>query len=232
MILPPNIYDSYSNIASLNWIPTDFFIATILLQSIAIIIGVFLISAIVWLIRTVLRLQNERVKISDDLSQTKIRLISSEKNNRSISDGLPDIMFVLNKEGKIIEANTTALQKLGYAEEELLTLNLIELLDKQRIQSFSELLHNINSNKNQVYETLIKPKDEPGFIVEIIINAIQYKGSEAMLSVSRDITRRIKSKEIIQKREKYLNALVNIQWYLMIFTKEITSCASLSCWAK
>jgi len=217
MILPPNIYDSYSNIASLNWIPTDFFIATILLQSIAIIIGVFLISAIVWLIRTVLRLQNERVKISDDLSQTKIRLISSEKNNRSISDGLPDIMFVLNKEGKIIEANTTALQKLGYAEEELLTLNLIELLDKQRIQSFSELLHNINSNKNQVYETLIKPKDEPGFIVEIIINAIQYKGSEAMLSVSRDITRRIKSKEIIQKREKYLNALVNIQWYLMIF---------------
>jgi PAS domain S-box-containing protein len=57
-----------------------------------------------------------------DRKQAEAALVSSERRVRALFEGIEDIVFVHDLDGRILDANPAACRRLGYSREELLQL--------------------------------------------------------------------------------------------------------------
>ncbi|MFO7761770.1 MAG: PAS domain S-box protein [Desulfobia sp.] len=127
-----------------------------------------------------------------------------EKEYRQLIDGMNDTAFVINFDGKFIEINESAIKKLGYQRNELLSMGVTDLdpyLSSERIKA---LMQKIKSNARQIFETEHKTKNGEIIPVEISSSLISYQGKEAILSVARDISDR---KLAEAERERLITAI-------------------------
>ena len=57
-----------------------------------------------------------------------------ERNFYSFFQSSPDLLFVFDRQGSLIEANKTAAQKLGYEPDELLGKSIFSVLNHRAIR--------------------------------------------------------------------------------------------------
>ena len=131
------------------------------------------------------------IEILQDVSE---RRIAVDYVNRfdAVFNNINDLVLVMEGNGKIIEANSTAVSAYGYSKEELLTLTLADLRAKETINHLQ-----VADSEGILFETIHVRKDKSRFLVEVSSRGIDFGGKRVRISIIRDITERKKNEIII-----------------------------------
>ncbi len=135
----------------------------------------------------------ERVKAYNRLVKVTIKeLRKNETKYRSLFDDALDMIHIVDKEGRIVDANQTELETMGFSREEYIGKPLLDILHPDyRKETKSALEKVLSGQEIRAYETAFITRTGEKIMVEV--NAVpQEEGKEivAARAVIRDITER------------------------------------------
>ena len=164
--------------------------------------------------------------ITQDITEQKKAeesLRASEQKHRSLLNGMNDTAWVIDSDCSFIDVNDAAVKALGYSREELLSMKIFDIdfnLDPKKIENLVEAMP---KDTIQVFQTEHTTKSGKSIPVEISSSLITYKGKQAVLSIARDITERIKVREELrQSKEKYRVVFENTGTAMCILEEDKT----------
>lgn len=153
------------------------------------------------LIARSIRYAIERKKAEESLRQ-------SEERYRSVVEQAAENIFLVDPEtGRILDANATFHQTLGYTAEELRWMTLYDLVahDKESIDQNVQLI--LAERSRSLGERKYRRKDGSLIDVEANVSTIVYGGNEVMCVVAHDVTERKRADEKLQDTLDRLLAL-------------------------
>ncbi|MFO7655466.1 MAG: PAS domain S-box protein [Bacteroidales bacterium] len=132
--------------------------------------------------------------------------IEAQENTRLLAEMLdtaPNSIIIHDKDGVFLYANQKTFALHGYKPEEFMKLNLKDLGLRQSIDIMNEGHRNTKEKGSTVFEVEINKKDGTKIPLEVYVKLVDWKGSQAMLSISTDISERKKwMSELIVEKEK------------------------------
>jgi len=114
-----------------------------------------------------------------------------------------DIILLVDRSGRIIEANERAIGVYGYAHEELTRLTINDLRPREEWRDIDQQFHKVQERDGLIYETVHLSKKGQQFPVEVSARAIDVEGNKLFQAIIRDITERKQS----EKKILHLNRL-------------------------
>jgi len=162
------------------------------------------------------------IKINKELQQeiaerkkAEEALRKSEKGFHLLMEYTPDILFLNDINGNIIDVNHLACEALGYTREELLKLSIGDI--EERITEHHEKLRKSALGVPLTFEGMQKCKDGSRFPVEVRLWIFESGEEELMLALVRDISERKREEEERKKLESQL-----------VFTQKMQSIGTLA----
>lgn len=131
--------------------------------------------------------------IINDITKEKelmTRTRESEEKYRNLFENALDAIFILDKEARILEANNIAAERLGYTREEYIGKTLYELIPEKLWSNIRGRIDYILKEDSLFFESVNISKDGSLFPVEVSTQKIIFNGEEAILNISRDISKR------------------------------------------
>ncbi len=132
---------------------------------------------------------------------------ASELTYRTIFDNAGDAIIIHDLNGKILDVNQIACDRLGFTREELLRMTPMDFDRPEYAKLVSERIHQIITNKHIIFETCHVSKYGTQIPTEISGRFIEYAGKQAVLSICRDITERKRMDEALRDSEKRYHTL-------------------------
>jgi PAS domain S-box-containing protein len=135
---------------------------------------------------------------------------------KSFIENAQDIILVIDRSGRILFANKTAVETYGYSYKEFLTLSIFDLRN-QNVREFTGEQLNLALQSGIKFRTYHYKKDGSGFPVEVksIYSDIRFK--DAVISIIRDIT---DIEEICRHATMFSTSLDVFDDSFLVFTKE------------
>ena len=129
-----------------------------------------------------------------------------EETLKSINDSV----FILDFEGNILEVNEAAYKTRGYTEEEILSLNIIDIISLENKYLFNSRIEELKKKGEITFESIHYCKNGTLLDVEFKTKIITYDDQQYILSIGRDITERKRiEKEAKASEEKYRSIFNN-----------------------
>jgi PAS domain S-box-containing protein len=141
----------------------------------------------------------------------------------SFFNSSPDLLFVFTTDGLIIEVNKTAADKLQYKKEELLGKSRYILYPPELHADAERCLEENLSGKRSFCPLPLIAKSGERLYVETKISKGKWNGSDAIFSVSKDVTERHQAEEAarkIEERYRILFGNINDAVFVHEFTGE------------
>lgn len=133
--------------------------------------------------------------------KAELALRDSEARLRTIFDTAMDGMFVVDPEGRYLDANPAGCRMFGYAREELLCSS-IEMLLHPESRAFLPEHRKIWSTGGILTEVPMLRKDGSRFWVDVAITPLKIGDKELALGITRDITERKRAEEALRESEE------------------------------
>ena len=124
---------------------------------------------------------------------------------KELLENVDDAVYILDRQGNVLEANEAAYSQLGYKPEQFFELNLTDIIPADDAALIiNQLGKNIEQHPLQkiTVETSHAKIDGDPIPVEIHSRAISYRGRNVILNVARDITVRRE----VEKEKKHLES--------------------------
>jgi PAS domain S-box-containing protein len=170
-------------------IRTEAFIVTLVIVLMIIgggsVIGMWYRGRLAGFYRQQLELKQERTVLAE-----RVNLLTRHAN---------DIIFMLNEDWRILEANDRALEAYGYSLEEFQKMHLYELRSSESRAEFENLMEPVINQGGAVAETIHRRKDGATFPVESSVRLVEMGGKKYVMDIIRDITERRKAEEEVIK---------------------------------
>jgi len=128
----------------------------------------------------------------------------SEEKYRTLYDSALDAIFILDMDGRCLDINRTAHERLGYTREEMMSLHLSEIDSPEFGSQAASRMAQLQQQGRLIMPSAHRRKDGTIMPVEINASVIDYEGRKAIFSIVRDITER---KQAEQEREKLIAEL-------------------------
>ncbi|MGC1403188.1 MAG: PAS domain S-box protein, partial [Thermodesulfobacteriota bacterium] len=144
-----------------------------------------------------------------------VSLKDGEERYQTLFDHSLDCLYVVDLEGRFIDANPAALSLLGYERADIPFLNISSLLHKDYIskglKDFNEIIE--TGFQREISEYKLCRQDGLSVDVETQASIIFKNGKpHSVLGIARDITERKQVEEALrQSEEKYRSILENIE---------------------
>lgn len=157
------------------------------------------------------RLKGENKTLKEKLASLKKEYRFVEKalrENRELFKNTP-VALLLIQEGKIILANETARERLGFSEEEITGRNYLDLVHPDSFEYIRRIHRKMLSGKlvQDRYETYLDTKDGTSLCCEIRIKKTRFEGRRSFLLNIIGLDHR-KQKELGRSRAEKTEALV------------------------
>lgn len=136
---------------------------------------------------------------------TNLKDAEEQSRYKELLENVDDAVYILDREGNVLEANEAAYSQLVYKPEEFFKLNLTDIIPAT---DAALIIDRLGKNIQQetpgkiTVETSHLKKDGNLIPVEIHSRAISYRGRNVILNVARDITSRIEA----EKEKKHLES--------------------------
>jgi PAS domain S-box-containing protein len=128
---------------------------------------------------------------------------------RALFEGIDDAVFVHDLQGRILEVNPAACQRLGYTRAEMLQLTTRDIDDPEFAAGFADRLQQQLAQGQLRCEGRHRTKDGRIIPVDINSSAIEIDGVPAVLAVMRDISARKRGEEALRKQTELLQSVLN-----------------------
>ncbi len=133
--------------------------------------------------------------------EARNKILKNEEKFRNIFDNSSDEIYILEKDGTILDVNEKAIEQNGYSKKELLGMNSVDLkLEKK--PTLDQRLKEIEDKGKTIYETKHVNFFGEERDVEISSTLINFEGEERLLSIVRDITYRKEAEDRLRKLSK------------------------------
>ena len=135
-----------------------------------------------------LKLKKELQEANKQLKIKNLELETSRNNLKSIFDTMNDFVFILNTNGCVLHFNPVVCEQLGFSQNELIGMNILELHSPQNLENVSQNVSDMFSGKQTLFiGHLIKKNGNP-IEVETKISKSLWNGQDSLIAVSRDVT--------------------------------------------
>ncbi|MFZ2456875.1 MAG: PAS domain S-box protein [Candidatus Altiarchaeia archaeon] len=135
-------------------------------------------------------------------------LSESEQKFRTLFNSASDTIFIYDLEGKFIEVNDAACDKLGFTREQILRMSSSEIEAPEYGELMHQRINEVLEKGRIIFESGHVRRDGRLIPVEINSRAIEYSGKKAVLSIARDITERKKAEEKLKEYSLNLERMV------------------------
>ena len=123
---------------------------------------------------------------------------------RALFDLAKDVIFIYDQEGRILEANREACERLGYSRDEFLKMKPFEVDTPEEAALFPERIAILRRQGHHLFETLHQRRDGTCIPVEVSVRLFESQGRLLSLSICRDIAeRKLAEKALRESEEKY-----------------------------
>ena len=153
----------------------------------------------------------------DEKQQRNHILKDSEGHYKSLFLLNPSPMWIYDVDTlQFLQVNNAAVKKYGYTEEEFLDMTIKGVRPKENLTDLYEMLGN-HVQKNGISENVTRHMRKSGeaFYVEVICSSIPFKGKEACLVITRDITAQIEHTQAIEKQNEKLKEIAHLQSHVV-----------------
>jgi PAS domain S-box-containing protein len=134
-------------------------------------------------------------------------LEESEARFRTLFDNAGDAIFIHNTEGRFLEVNRVACERLGYSREELLRMGPMNIDAPEFALFVPWRIEELQQHGHVFFETAHVKRDGTVIPIELSSRVIQYEGKSAILSIARDITERKRSEEALRTSEEKFRSI-------------------------
>jgi PAS domain S-box-containing protein len=135
------------------------------------------------------------------------RLEESERKYRGIFEAAVDMLFLIDSEGTILDANPAACEAHGFSREELLGRAIKEIVSAEDRSLVDSATEKLRTGGTASIEAAHLRKDGSTFRVEVKLSPTLHMARPAALAVVRDITERKQAEEALQKSEEKYRSL-------------------------
>ncbi|PJA31353.1 MAG: hypothetical protein CO187_09860, partial [Zetaproteobacteria bacterium CG_4_9_14_3_um_filter_53_7] len=145
------------------------------------------------------------IGIHTDISEQKQSqsLLEAERQRfKMLFDSSSDGMFIIDMNGRFIDINRTAHDRLGYSKQEMMDMKLTELDPPEFAARVPERIALILKQGTATFETAHYRKDGSIMPVEINARIIELNGENVFFSVVRDISERKELEEQLRQSQK------------------------------
>ncbi|NPE29737.1 PAS domain S-box protein [Methanococcoides sp. SA1] len=149
-----------------------------------------------FLISTILIQENNGPKVSlvvDDITKRKqieTALQKSEQKFRTFFNNSNDPTLIYDLDGNILEVNEVACEFTGYSRDEMLSMSVMKLDSPEQAAKITDNIKQLQEGKCSIFESVAICKDGTPIPIELSNRVIEYDGKTAVLSTSRDLTKR------------------------------------------
>lgn len=130
---------------------------------------------------------------------TERQLRESESNFRAFFETMNDLIFISDKQGLILFTNSIVPQKLGYSDEELKTMHILDIHSKHDRFEAEIIFDKMLNGNRSLCPLPLSRKDGSSMPVETRIWFGKWDGSDCVFGVSKDLS---KEMEALQKFNK------------------------------
>ena len=156
----------------------------------------------------------EFIQLSQAFNYMLQHLKAAEEKSRynELLENIDDPVYLIDRNGKILEANEATYSDLGYSREAFFQLDLIDLIPKKDEVLFLGQLDGCKQDNDSVKMTIESyhlKSDGTSIPVEIKSRAIAYGGKEVILNVARDISERMEAEKALRESEERYRSVVD-----------------------
>jgi len=139
---------------------------------------------------------NELYNELQERKQTKNKLKESEENFRALIETIDDIVLVANPDGSIIYSNPAASSRLGYNQNELYKLKIIDLHPPYLRKEAAFIVSEMISGNQDVCPLPVLGKNGNLIPVETRVWLGKWNGTDCIFGISKDLSQ---EQEALQK---------------------------------
>jgi PAS domain S-box-containing protein len=129
-------------------------------------------------------------------------LEASERKFRTLFDNSSDAIVIHDLDGRLVEINQVACERLGYRRDELLQMSIQDLDAPEHVPKVAERIADLRRRGYLIFETSHVRKDGTEIPVEVSSRLIDYGGRQAVLSSARDISDRLDMERQLHRQER------------------------------
>ncbi len=147
------------------------------------------------------------ISIIEDITDRRAAeeaLRESEERYQAIFEAAGDALFLHDLEGKFLDVNRVAVERLGYSRDEFLNMTPADIDRPDCASKIEERLRIIKQTGGVSFETVHVTKDGREIPVEIIARLISFGNRTTVLSIARDISER-KRTELLTGEQRELS---------------------------
>ena len=135
-------------------------------------------------------------------------LRESEQRYHSLVDQAADALFMIDDQGRILDTNQAACERLGYTREELLRLRISDIDPQVKPMGHKEVFwEKLGPGHSFHFESQHRRKDGTTFPVEVSLGLLTVGDRRLMLGLGRDITERKQAEKAMQRLNRELRAV-------------------------
>ena len=112
-----------------------------------------------------------------------------------------DIILLIDKDLKIVEANDRALEYYQYARDEFIGMKVEKIRAPETRNQLSDIINTINENESATFETVHRRKDSTTFPIELSSRVVMIEGLKYYQTIGRDITERKRVENTLKESE-------------------------------
>ena len=113
-----------------------------------------------------------------------------DRQQRVLFENSPDMIDVLDSDGRLIEVNRRFCEELGYDEDEVLGRPIWEIDPLVDADDVERLLSDLSLDERRKFESRYERRDGSDLPVEVHLLRLDVDGETRFLAISRDITER------------------------------------------
>jgi PAS domain S-box-containing protein len=131
----------------------------------------------------------------------------SQHNLQSLFDTLRDMIFVLDKTGRLLYANHVVGKRLGYSPAELLNMHVGDLHPPERYTEALDVFSQIIAGQTSLCEIPLLTKEGTKIPVETIVVCGKWGEIDAVFGVSRDLSELHRARQALHESETRFRAV-------------------------
>lgn len=167
-------------------------------------------------------MENRILERTEELIRANRDLMESERKYRMLIEQASDGIFILDREGSINEVNTTACHMLGYAREELISLNVRDIIPEEDLRSHPLKISEVFAGERVIIQRRFRKRD--GMLIDVEVSAKKID-QERLQTIVRDLTERKMAEEALRASDERLAEAQKIahlgNWDWNILTNEL-----------